>query len=121
MSNKNLHKKRNQQVKIEKDSKEQEWFDFEIKVRKIVSELIDPIIKRELEDKEAIKYLKKFIEVQKRKTEEVDFIILKCMKKITAFDEVNRKLIDMDSDRKLLETRTSQETNSIKSEIESIR
>lgn len=104
-----------------KSTAEVDWFDFETRMRRIIQELLDPTIRRSLEDKEIVNSLKKSLDLQKRKIEEIEFVIHKTQKRTTIFEEINKKMVEMESDRKLGEARAMNEVASLKDEIDQIK
>jgi len=60
-----------------------DWFGFETRIRKMVIDIMEPSVKRSIEDREQVIELKKFSEIIKRKVEECEFIIHKAQKRTT--------------------------------------
>lgn len=72
--------------------KEIDWFNFETKMRGVVSELIEPLISREIEDRENIVQMKRVNDNYKTRIEDLEYQVNKTRKKETLFDEIQRKI-----------------------------
>ena len=77
-----------------------DWFSIETKVRKLVSELVEPTIRRGIEERESAAKLEKSIYGIKHKLEELEYTISKQHKKMSTLEEaVFEKLEQFKLDR----------------------
>jgi hypothetical protein len=71
------------------------WFDFETRIRKVISELLQPTIKRSKEDKETISEVKTVVTDCKQEVEEMKYTIDKIKKKNKQFDQIFKKISEL--------------------------
>lgn len=74
-----------------------EWLEIENKIRRLVKDLIEPTVRRGLENKEAIDRLKKRETSVLEKVDEFDTQITKLLKKQALMDDYGRKLIEFET------------------------
>lgn len=71
------------------------WFDYETKMRKLVSELLEPSTKRSIQDRELYDALIKKYDEQAKKLEELEFIVCKSKKRQTVFEDINQRINEL--------------------------
>ena len=54
-----------------------DWFAFETRIRKLLVQMIEPISKRSINDKEIIAEMKKANDLVRKKVDECEFVIHK--------------------------------------------
>ena len=67
-------------------------FEFETKIRKMIIDMIDPIQKRLGDDRDKLVKLRTDLESTKRKTEDLDFAVQKTDGKLSAFEDIYKKI-----------------------------
>ncbi len=73
-----------------------EFFAFETKIRQMVMELIEPISKRSIQDRDMILDVQGQADVLQRKVDECEFIIQNAQKKTTATDDLAKQLSNLE-------------------------
>ena len=68
------------------------WFDFETRIRDLVMNMIDPIGKRGLEDRDKLVKLRTEVEHMKRKNDDNEFAISKMEVKIFTIEDLYKKI-----------------------------
>ena len=58
-----------------------DWFSFETRIRKMVTQMLEPCVKRSIQERDILTELKKQNDAIKRKVDECEFIIHKAQKK----------------------------------------
>ena len=58
-----------------------DWFAFETRIRKMMIQMIEPMMKRSIREKEVLNDMRKQNDLIKRKVDECEFIIHKAQKK----------------------------------------
>jgi len=84
------------------NSQNMDWFAFETRIRKVLHELLEPTAERSMKTKESMEEVRTQNEFLTRKVEELEFILHKSHKRSTLFDNVNKRLIESDAERKML-------------------
>ena len=87
---------------------ELDWFAFEIRVRKMVMEMLEPTIKRVANERQLYISSKKVIDTLKNRFDNLEHIVLMTEERTTVFDEIHRKIAQIDSDRKVTEAKLMQ-------------
>jgi glycerol-3-phosphate dehydrogenase len=67
-------------------------FDFETKIRKMMFDMIDPWMKRQVADQQTVAKIRGDLEKANRKAEDQDFLLQKIEAKLVAFDDIYKKL-----------------------------
>jgi hypothetical protein len=83
-----------------RNTAELDWFDFETRMRDVIHELIEPVIKRASEDREVSLGLQRKTELATKRLDQLENIVLKTGKKNTVFDEINQRFVGIEGDRK---------------------
>lgn len=109
------------QVTDSASSESLDWFAFETRIRKVLYELLEPTADRSIQAKEAVEKIKSENEFLIRKIEELEFILHKSHKRSTLFDNVNKRLIESDSERKMLEVKIKNDFNNVHAESGAIK
>ena len=95
-----------------------EWLALENKVRKLVKELIEPTVRRVVEDRDQLQKLLKDTDNTKRKADELDFVMAKVTKKLGSLDEVAKRQLDLEVGQKTVEAKLIQTGQSLRAEME---
>lgn len=93
-----------------------DWFAFETRIRKVLHELLEPTAERSVKTKETVEEVKSQNEFLTRKIEELEFILHKSHKRSTLFDNINKRLIESDAERKMLEVQMKNDVENLHSE-----
>jgi hypothetical protein len=83
-----------------KNASELDWFDFETRMRDVIHELVEPIVKKAAEDREKMLSLQRGQENDGKRIDQLESAVLKKGRKNTVFDEINQRFIDIEGDRK---------------------
>jgi phage shock protein A len=86
-------------------------------MRKTIQELLEPTIKRSIEDRELMDTFKKTTDSMKRKMDEIEYLVVKTQKKTTFFDDLDKKINELDSNIKLCEARSNQDINQVSNQM----
>ncbi len=65
-----------------------DWFDFETRMRKLISELLEPTVLRTQDDKNQIVLLRKMNETLKKRMDDGEFMQAKAFKRMDKLEEV---------------------------------
>ncbi|CDW76060.1 UNKNOWN [Stylonychia lemnae] len=84
------------------------WFAFETRVRKMVIQMLEPQIKRSIQDKEIIQQMQKHHDIIKRKIDECEFVIHKAQKKTAAQEDVHKKIEFNETKQKVYEIKVKE-------------
>ncbi len=95
-----------------------EWLTLENKVRRLVKELLEPTVRRVVEDRDQLHKLSKESDVVKRKVDELDFTMAKVAKKLGTLDEVTKRQLDLEAGQKSVETRMTQTAQNLRADME---
>jgi chromosome segregation ATPase len=98
-----------------------DWFAFETRIRKVLHELLEPTAERSIKTKENMEEVKTQNDFLTRKVEELEFILHKSHKRSTLFDNVNKRLIESDSERKMLEVKMKNDYENLHTENSMLR
>jgi hypothetical protein len=82
-----------------------EEFEIETTIRKIVKELVDPMFRRVLEEKELTLTMRDKFESLTHKVNELDYIAHKSVKKSEMIEEFARRLRDLDNKNSVVDTK----------------
>eukprot|EP00359_Climacostomum_virens_P000882 CAMPEP_0204896932 /NCGR_PEP_ID=MMETSP1397-20131031/452_1 /ASSEMBLY_ACC=CAM_ASM_000891 /TAXON_ID=49980 /ORGANISM="Climacostomum Climacostomum virens, Strain Stock W-24" /LENGTH=675 /DNA_ID=CAMNT_0052064619 /DNA_START=1209 /DNA_END=3236 /DNA_ORIENTATION=+ len=99
---------------------ELDWFNFETRMRRIVTELLGPTVQRVSENREATTKLQSKMRNAETRIEELDNVIHK-RSKVTYIDELNARMDKLESDRQLGETKLRQETANVEQKCDDNR
>lgn len=69
-------------------STELDWFDFETRMRDVIDELIEPVIKRASEDREQALNCQRQITENSKRLEVLEGIVLNTGRKASIFEEI---------------------------------
>ena len=84
---------------------ELEWYDFETRMRNVVTELVEPILKRTQEDREEIGTCNRSCATLSKRLEDLEFLVQKNKGRNKVMDDINRRIAASDTERKLTESR----------------
>lgn len=87
---------------------ELDWFNFETRMRRIVTELLAPTVQRVSENREITTKLQSKMRNAETRIEELDLVVHKRTK-VTYIDELNARMDKLEADRLLGETKFHQE------------
>lgn len=94
------------------------FFEFETKIRKMLLDMVEPLQKRLADDRDKIAKLRSDLETGKRKTEDLEFHLSKTDNRLTAFDDVYKKLGKLDSEAKMETVRVDNDIARMKSDVD---
>ena len=77
-----------------------DWFEFETITRRMVQSLLEPVLNKITDNKEAILLLTKSNKINIDKITELEFTLHKTNQRSTAFDDVYKKIAIVEKDRK---------------------
>jgi hypothetical protein len=100
-------------------NKELDWFAFENRMREIVKDILEPYAVRSIDIQESLKFLSDNHDKFKRKQDEMEFIMHKRNHRNSGIDELNKKLFDIENERKVREAKNMQMIEGLKSQLES--
>ena len=83
--------------------------------------MLEPTAERSVKTKESVEEIKSQNEQLTRKVEELEFILHKSHKRSTLFDNVNKRLIESDSERKMLEVKMKNDVENLHAENGAIK
>lgn len=95
-----------------------EWLTLENKVRRLVKELLEPTVRRVVEDRDQLQKLSKESDAVKRKVDELDFTMAKVAKKLGTLDEVSKRQLDLEAGQKTVETKMTQTAQNLRADME---
>lgn len=101
------------------EDKEIEWFAFENRVRDIVRDILEPYAVRSIDLQETVQTLNDSYNKYKRKQDEMEFVMHKRSHRNSGIDELNKKLFDIENERKVREAKNMQSTEGLKVQLES--
>lgn len=104
--------------KVNNDNKEMDWFAFENRVREIVRDILEPYAIRSVDIQETLRVLSDNHDKFKRKQDEMEFVMHKRNHRNSGIDELNKKLFDIENERKVREARNMQAIESLKVQLE---
>lgn len=97
-----------------------EWMSLENKARKLVKELVEPTIRRAIEDREQLAKVIRETERHSGKMDEFEFALHKIYKKLAIIDDVNKRQTDLEGTQRSLDTRLVQQTQTLKADTEAL-
>lgn len=101
------------------ENKEIEWFAFENRVREIIRDILEPYAIRSIDLQETVQNLSDSHDKFKRKQDEMEFVMHKRSHRNSGIDELNKKLFDIENERKVREAKNMQAIEGIKVQLES--
>lgn len=96
-----------------------DWFVFENRVREIVRDIFEPYAVKSIDIQENIKVLSDAHDKFKRKQDEMEFVMHKRNHRNSGIDELNKKLFDIENERKVREARNMQQIEVLKVQLAS--
>ncbi|CDW89758.1 UNKNOWN [Stylonychia lemnae] len=96
------------------DGTDVQWFVFETRIRKIIKELLEPTVRKQKDQKMNIDQFHMSLDMQKRKLDEHDFVIQKMQKRTASFEDFQKKIHELDTERKILESKLSLEISNVR-------
>lgn len=100
------------------DNREMDWFAFENRVREIIKDILEPYAIKSIDVQENIKVLSDNYDKFKRKQDEMEFVMHKRNHRNSGIDELNKKLFDIENERKVREARNMQQIENLKVQLE---
>lgn len=97
-----------------------EWINLENKARKLIKELVEPTIRRAIEDREQLSKVARETEHHRSKMDEFEFSLHKIHKKLAIIDDVNKRQTDLEGAQRALDTRLVQQTQTLKADTEAL-
>lgn len=96
---------------------EEIWFGIETKVRGLIKDVLEPTVRRVLENKEAVDRIYKTQEVISTRIDDLDSNISKYARKIAMIDDLSKKIMEYDSLIKIMDMRFNRDREEIKAEV----
>lgn len=112
--------RRNKEIKGSKDRreyKEMDWFVFENRVREIVRDILEPYAIKSVDIQESVKVLSDAHDKFKRKQDEMEFVMHKRNHRNSGIDELNKKIFDIENERKVRDARNMQQLEALKVQL----
>mmetsp|Transcript_7828 Transcript_7828/g.7298 ORF Transcript_7828/g.7298 Transcript_7828/m.7298 type:complete len:88 (+) Transcript_7828:50-313(+) len=78
-----------------------DWFDFETRMRKLVFEMLEPVVRKVNEDRDKMFKIKNDSDIHKKQIEDLEFAIMKTDNKTNVFEDIFRTLTRLESEAKL--------------------
>ena len=97
---------------------ELDWFDFENRMRDIMQELIEPIIRRASEDREEGLSRETKMAEHNRRLEILEGVVLSTGRKTTIFEQINSRFQKVISEQKKQEIKTEQQFEQFRNDLE---
>jgi SMC interacting uncharacterized protein involved in chromosome segregation len=94
------------------------YFEFETKIRKMLLDMVEPVQKRLLDDRDKIVKLRTDLEANKRKTEDLEFSLHKTDGRLVAFDDIYKKINKVEGEARMETVRIDNEFERLKSDLE---
>jgi hypothetical protein len=98
-----------------------ETFDFETKIRKVITDLFEPMDRRVMEDKELTLTLRDKFDGLARKVDDLDYLTHKSIKKSSVIEDFARMIKDIDSKHSVLETKIDSYSKTFDMHIEFLK
>jgi hypothetical protein len=73
-----------------------DFFAFETRMRQIVMDLVEPCVKRSIQERDIILEIKKQNDIMKKKVDECEFIVQKAQKKTSTTDDLAKQLAQLE-------------------------
>ena len=86
-----------------------DWFSIETKVRKLVSELVEPTIRRGIDERDVAQKVQTGLDVLKRKVDEIEYTTLKSAAAMGKIDQVFEAIEQFKVDRSKVDQEIRQE------------
>eukprot|EP00347_Sterkiella_histriomuscorum_P004957 403358437 len=108
-------------VNIENYS-EIDWFDFEMRMRKLVHQLMEPTFKQSTEDRAIVNKLQRFLEDHDRRVNDIEIVLFKKdeEERMGLFDSIYKKITENERQRLMEEEKLRDEISYIKNEISGV-
>lgn len=97
-----------------------DWLTLENKVRKLVKELVEPTIRRALENRDALEKLKKREAIMQEKIDEQELSLAKITKKVGTMDDFSRKLMEFEASMRMFEAQIAHAKESMLTESDGL-
>ena len=96
------------------------WISLENKARKLIKELVEPTVRRAIEDREQLTKLSHLVEHNSTKMGEFEFALHKIHKKLAIIDDVNKRQTDLEAVQRALDNRLLQQNQTLKGDMEAL-
>ena len=93
------------------------WFGIETKVRALIKDVLEPTIRRVIENKDAFDRVSKNNEVLSTRIDDLDSSISKYARKISMVDELSKKILEYDSMIRIMDVRFNRDREEIKADV----
>lgn len=93
------------------------WFSIETKVRGLIKDVLEPTVRRVIENKEAVDRICKAQEVFSSRIDDLDSNINKYARKIMMIDDLSKKILEYDSMIRIMDMRFNRDREEIKAEV----
>lgn len=97
-----------------------DWLTLENKIRKLVKELVEPTIRRALENRDALEKLKKREAIMQEKIDEQELNLAKVSKKVNTIDDYSRRLMEFEASLRMFEAQIAHAKESMLTESDGL-
>jgi len=105
----------------DKDKADLIWFEYETRLRKLVEELLEPTVKRSREEREMYEVLSKKHEGLLKRVEDLEFTSHRTQKRQTVFEDIFRRISELDQTRKADEKVLMDHIQNVKKMVEELQ
>lgn len=95
-------------------------FDLESRIREIISESFEPVLRREAEDRENILVLLRSAERHKKQLEDLEMYSKTADRRMLQLDDLNKKLFNSDTERRVSEADVTRRFNEVEGRFENL-
>ncbi|CDW83267.1 UNKNOWN [Stylonychia lemnae] len=108
--------------KLVENYSEIDWFDFEMRMRKLVHQLMEPTFKQSTEDRALVSKLQRFLEDHDRRVNDIEIILFKKdeEERMGLFDSIYKKITENERQRLMEEEKLRDEIAYVKNEISGV-
>jgi len=92
----------------------------DIRLRRLVKELLEPTIRRAMEDREQLGRLSKDVESLQRKVTDYEFAFSKVHKKLALAEDMGKRQTDLEAAQRSLDSKTTAHAQTIKTDLDSL-
>ena len=92
----------------------------DIRTRRLVKELLEPTIRRAMEDREQLGHLARDVEAVQRKVQDFEFAFAKVYKKLALAEDVCKRQTDLEAAQRGLDSKTAAQAHGLKVDLDSL-
>lgn len=98
---------------------EEIWLGLETRVRTLMKEILEPTIRRALENKDSIDKIYKQQEIMSYRLDDLDMNMGKYTRKIATIDDMSKRIAEFEASLRLVDVRFNRDREEIKTEVTS--